>query len=200
VMSHLPTPSDPPHFFASFPWDNPGDPRDVGACLADTSVPADPPPPTVEQPVPTEPGELCYYGPSTPCFSNYTCVETGLHCRTWNGWQLPSNACSPAVKAQWLSQFSGTLGYCMRDMLEFLCSGTHLQQVWGQEGNVVSHVYDHTTEAGAVQDLLNRCQMQLISDGNPQNAQEAQCLAERWGPIFKLHACKADGTLDGKAP
>ncbi len=123
VMSHLPS----PHFFASWPWANPEDPRDVPSCLEDDEVPPPPPPPPpppqIDPVVPSS--EMCAYGPSSPCFGEeMQCSSTITWCDEFPGWQLPANACNLTVRTQWLSQFSGAEHDCFSAMLEYLCGVT----------------------------------------------------------------------------
>jgi hypothetical protein len=201
VMSHLSTPANPPAFFASWPWDNPGDPRDVPACLLDSGVTADPPPPPLQQNPTVPPGEMCAYGPSSPCFgSDIQCTATGLFCEGFSGWQLPGNACNAGVMAQWLSQFSGAEYNCFSSMLEYLCSGTHQQQSWGQDGSVVARVIQHPADDEAIAQIYYLCVDQLVKAGNPSNAADAQCLTEQVAQYFKMHPCTANATLTGTAP
>lgn len=76
----------------------------------------------------------------------------------------------------------------------------HVGQTWGQEGNVISHVYNHSTEQSTIGNLYNACVTQLLIEENPSTVQQAQCDGAMFGQILKLHACRSDGTLDGDPP
>jgi hypothetical protein len=199
VMSHLPSPYDPPERFASWPWENPGG---VPACLADTEPVGDPPPPPPQEDPTVPPGEMCAFGPSSPCFGDpIECPGVRDWCLAHPGWQLPPNACNPGVKAQWLSQFSGAEYDCFAAMLDYLCGGTHQQQSWGNDGSVVARVIQYPADQAAIGNIYNLCVGELVKAGEPTSAEQAQCIAEKVGQYFKIgEPCTANATLTADPP
>jgi hypothetical protein len=201
TLSHLPTPDDPssPHWFASFPATGPST---VPACLADPSVPADPP-----VPVPGSPGkhpdeDICWVGPTAmSSVDPKTGAVSGNNTLT-----LPYPLCDPGTMASWLAQYSGDDYTCLSDMLNYLCStsgGASQQQQWGAFGDIVSKVYTPGTDDSAVEGIHQACVTQELTDLANDGVSESD-IKTIWGPFYgalmQLRSCKPDATLDGDAP
>ena len=196
TYSHLPSPGAvTPLSFASFP---PGH-ETVAACLTDPKESTPPPPPDEAGGGTPSDWQPCVYGLMCPG------AVSGGGCGDVPGggdpWQIPAKICDAGQINAWLATkpaLTDEKKDCLRDELEWLCSGDHLVQNWGP-ANVVAHVIqwdDDTREK--LHELQQGCLAAFVTSSDQSTAD--QQLKDTSVQLFQYGFCSPEGQIQGQAP